>query len=524
MKRKEFLKKALPATMVPFFINGISIKSMASTPMLEAIKRASLKNGRVFVLIQLNGGNDGLNTIIPVDQYSNLSAARSNILIQQSKVLALNGTNATGMHPAMTGLRSMYDSGKISIVQSVGYPNPNFSHFRSTDIWHSASDSNQYVGSGWAGRYLEDVYTGFPTGYPNTNDPDPLAISIGYAVSTALMGPTVSTGVAISNPTSFYQLVNGTVDPAPNTPAGHELTYVRLVLQQTQSYNDTVKTAAQAVTNKATYPANNSLGDQLKIVANLIAGGLQTPIYTVSIGGFDTHSSQVTSSGSTETGNHADLWKKVSDAIAAFQSDCEQLGIADRVAGMTYSEFGRRIKSNASLGTDHGAAAPVIVFGKNVNPGIIGSNPTIPSSVTVNDNVPMQYDFRQIYASVLEDWFQASVSKTDSDLLFKHFDTLAIFKSTLDVKKVRNGSSVTLMQNYPNPFKDFTNIEFVSPGGQVELRLFDSQGRLLKTLVEGFVPKGSYTEILDGTNLPAGNYYYQLVTANGQTGRHLVKL
>ena len=209
MKRKEFLKKALPATMVPFFINGISIKSMASTPMLEAIKRASLKNGRVFVLIQLNGGNDGLNTIIPVDQYSNLSAARSNILIQQSKVLALNGTNATGMHPAMTGLRSMYDSGKVSIVQSVGYPNPNFSHFRSTDIWHSASDSNQYVGSGWAGRYLEDLYTGFPTGYPNTNDPDPLAISIGYAVSTALMGPSVSTGVAISNPTSFYQLVNG---------------------------------------------------------------------------------------------------------------------------------------------------------------------------------------------------------------------------------------------------------------------------------------------------------------------------
>ncbi|MDI1232826.1 MAG: DUF1501 domain-containing protein [bacterium] len=524
MKRKDFLKKALPAAAVPFLINGISIKSMASTPMLEAIKRASLKNGRVFVLIQLSGGNDGLNTIIPVDQYSNLSAARSNILIQQSKVLALNGNSATGMHPSMTGLRGMYDSGKVSIIQSVGYPNPNFSHFRATDIWHSASDSNQYVGSGWGGRYLEDLYIGFPTGYPNTNDPDPLAISIGYSVSTALMGPSTSTGIAISNPTSFYQLVTGTVDPAPNTPAGHELTYVRLVLQQTQSYNDTVKAAALAATNKATYPTRNSLGDQLKIVANLIAGGLQTPIYTVNIGGFDTHSSQVSSAGSTETGNHADLWKKVSDAIAAFQSDCEQLGIADRVAGMTYSEFGRRIKSNASLGTDHGAAAPVIVFGKNVNPGIIGANPTIPSSVTVNDNVPMQYDFRQVYAAVLEDWFQASVSKTDSDLLFKHFDTLAIFKSTLAVKKAQNSSSIILMQNYPNPFKDYTNIEFVSPGGHVELRLFDNQGRMLKTLIDGNVSKGSYTEVLDGTNLPAGNYYYQLITATGQVGRHLVKL
>ncbi len=524
MKRKDFLKKALPATMLPFFINGINIKAMASTPMLEAIKRASIKNGRVFVLIQLNGGNDGLNTIIPIDQYSNLSAARSNILIQQSKVLALTGNSNTGMHPAMTGLRSMFDNGKVSIIQSVGYPNPSFSHFRATDIWQSASDSSQYLSSGWAGRYLEDIYTGFPSGYPNANDPDPLAISIGYAVSTALMGPTVSTGIAISDPTSFYQLVNGTVDPAPSTPAGHELTYVRLVLQQTQSYNTTVKTAAQSVANKATYPANNSLGDQLKIVANLIAGGLQTPVYTVSLGGFDTHSSQVTSAGTTDTGSHADLWKKVSDAIAAFQTDCEQLGIADRVAGMTYSEFGRRIKSNASLGTDHGAAAPVMVFGKNVNPGIIGANPTIPASVTVNDNVPMQYDFRQIYASVLEDWFQTSSSKTDSDLLLKHFDTLPIFRATLGVKKVQNSSSLTLMQNYPNPFKDFTNIEFISPGGHVELRLFDSQGRMIKTLINGNVAKGNYTEILDGNNLPAGNYYYQLITANGQVGRHLIKM
>ncbi len=523
MKRKEFLKKAIPAALLPFFVNGIDIKALASTPMLEAIKRASKKNGRVFVLIQLNGGNDGLNTIIPIDQYSNLSAARGNILIQQNKVLALTGNSNTGMHPSMTGLRSMFDAGKVNIIQSVGYPSPNFSHFRSTDIWQSASDSNQYLSSGWAGRYLEDIYPGFPIGYPSVVDPDPLAISIGYSVSTALMGPTVSTGMAISDPTTFYQLVTGTVDPAPNTPAGHELTYVRLVLQQTQQYNTTVKAAAQNAANKVTYPTNNSLGDQLKIVANLIAGGLTTPIYTVSLGGFDTHSSQV-NNGSTDTGTHADLWKKISDAIAAFQADCEQLGVADRVAGMTYSEFGRRIKSNASLGTDHGAAAPVIVFGKNVIPGIIGSNPTIPGSVTVNDNIPMQYDFRQIYASVLEDWFEAPVTKTDSTLLLKHFDTLAIFNKALDVRKVANNSSLTLLQNYPNPFKDFTNIEYISPGGHVELRLFDNQGRLLKTLVNGNLAKGSYTEILDGTNLASGNYYYQLVTQSGQIGRHMIKI
>ena len=523
MKRKDFLKKAIPAAMLPFFINGMKFQAYAATPMLKAIADAAAKNGKVFVLIQLNGGNDGLNTIIPTDQYSNLSAARSNILIQESKVLQLNGVTGTGMHPAMSGLKNMFNDGKISIVQSVGYPNPNFSHFRATDIWHTASDSNQFVNSGWGGRYLQDLYTGFPTNYPNTSEPDPLAISIGYSVSTALMGPTANTGMAISDPVTFYQLISGTVDPAPNTPAGHELTYVRLVLQQTQDYNTTVKAAAQTVTNKATYPSNNSLADQLKIVANLVAGGLKTPIYTVSLGGFDTHSNQV-DTGSTETGSHANLWKKISEAIAAFQSDCEQLGIADRVAGMTYSEFGRRIKSNDSKGTDHGAAAPLIVFGKNVNPGIIGVNPTIPSTVSVEDNIPMQYDFRQVYASVLIDWFETPVSSADSTVLYKHFDTLAIFKNNVGIRSAYQASTIGLMQNYPNPFKELTNIEFMAPGGQVELRLFDKQGRLISTLIQEEMPKGKHTYVLNGAELPSGNYYYQLITREGQMGRHLVKM
>lgn len=522
MKRKDFLKQSIPAAMLPFFINGFKFQAHASTPMLKAISEASAKNGRVFVLIQLNGGNDGLNTIIPVDQYSNLSNARSNVLIQESKVLTLNGFTGTGMHPSMVGLRNMFNSGKINIVQSVGYPNPNFSHFRATDIWHSASDSNQFVNNGWAGRYLEDIYPGFPTGYPNTNEPDPLAISIGYSVSTSLMGPTANTGMAISDPVTFYQLVSGTVDPAPNTPAGHELTYVRLVLQQTQQYNTTVKAAAQSASNKATYPLNNPLADQLKIVANLIAGGLKTSIYTVSLGGFDTHSNQVSASGGNETGAHADLWLKISSAISAFQSDCEQLGIADRVAGMTYSEFGRRIKSNDSRGTDHGAAAPLIVFGTKVNPIIIGNNPTIPSVVNVDDNVPMQYDFRQVYASVLRDWFQTDQTTTDT-LLFKHFDTLAIFKPNVSVKKY-TVSNQYLMQNYPNPFKDITQIEYYSPGGKIELRLFDQRGMLISILVNEEKTQGKYTYVLDGSQLPAGNYFYQLITEGGQTGRNLVKL
>jgi uncharacterized protein (DUF1501 family) len=523
MKRKDFLKKSIPAAMLPFFINGMKFQAYGATPMLKAIAEASAKNGRVFVFIQLSGGNDGLNMVIPLDQYSNLSNARSNVLIQDSKVLTLSGITGTGFHPAMTGLRNMFNNGKVNIIQSVGYPNPNYSHFRATDIWHTASDSNVFLNSGWAGRYLEDIYPGFPNGYPSTAEPDPLAISIGYSVSTSLMGPTANTGMAISDPVSFYQLVSGTVDPAPNTPAGHELTYVRLVLQQTQEYNTTVKAAAQSVTNKATYPSNNTLADQLKIVANLIAGGLKTSIYTVNLGGFDTHSAQVSATGGNETGAHADLMKKLSDAIAAFQDDCEQLGIADRVAGMTYSEFGRRIKSNDSRGTDHGAAAPMIVFGKNVNPIMIGTNPTIPSAVNVDDNVPMQYDYRQVYASILRDWFQTPLGTTDGTILLKHFDTLPIFKPGLSVNRM-TAEQIGLMQNYPNPFKDMTTIDYESPGGHIELRLFDNQGRLISVLVNEDKSKGKHSYVLNGAGLPPGNYYYQLLTANAQVGRHFVKM
>ncbi|MBL7836865.1 MAG: DUF1501 domain-containing protein [Bacteroidetes bacterium] len=522
MKRKEFLEKSLKAGMLPFFINGMRFQAYGSSPMLKAIADASAKNGKVFVLIQLNGGNDGLNTIIPTDQYANLSTARNNVLIQESKVLKLNGFNGTGLHPAMTGLQSMFNDGKVNIVQSVGYPNPNFSHFRATDIWHSSSDSNVFLNSGWAGRYLETIYPGFPTGYPNTSEPDPLAISIGFSVSTTLMGPTANTGMAITDPVSFYQLVTGTVDPAPNTPMGHELTYVRLVLQQTQEYNTTVKAAAESVTNKATYPSNNELADQLKIVANLIAGGLKTSIYTVTLGGFDTHSAQVSASGGNETGAHATLLKKLSDAITAFQSDLEQLGVADRVAGMTYSEFGRRIKSNDSRGTDHGAAAPLIVFGTKVNPTIIGSNPSIPGTVQVDDNLPMQYDFRQVYASILIDWFDTPATSADNDILFKHFDTIPIFKKSTSVKHYQV-DNLSLFQNYPNPFNDLTTIEYFSPGGQVELRLYDNQGRLIQVMVNELKPKGKHTYVLNGAQLPPGNYYYQLITSHGQIGRHLIK-
>src|SRR5688572_16281575 len=375
MNRSDFLKYST-ATV----IGGFPVRSMGmESPLVRALMGAATDTDHVLVLVQLNGGNDGLNMVIPIDNYSSYSAARSNVAIPENRILSLSGTNKTGLHPAMTGIQALYNEGKASVIQAVGYPQPNFSHFRATDIWMSASDADQYVNSGWMGRYLDQEYPGFPNGYPNPDVTDPLGIQIGSVTSFTFQGPSVSMAMSISDPVNFYNLINGVQDPAPNSPAGYELTYIRTVARQTQQYSDVIKNAALKVTQQSTYPTNNPLADQLKIVARLVKGGLKTRVYMVSIGGFDTHATQVNQADTT-TGAHATLLQRVSDAVKAFMDDLKFLGVQRRVMGLTFSEFGRRIKSNSSLGTDHGAAAPVILFGEYVAGGILGNNPTIPAN------------------------------------------------------------------------------------------------------------------------------------------------
>lgn len=524
MQRRDFFKLGGGAGLA-FLINGLPVSTYGETPLLQLLARGAATTGRVLVLIQLNGGNDGLNTIIPLDQYAALSAARSNILIPQNKVLALTGTNLTGLNPAMTGIRGLYDNGLVNIVQGVGYPNPSFSHFRATDIWNTASDANQYLNTGWLGRYLAETHTGFPSGYPNSAMPDPLAIQIGTGVSPVVNGPNVSMGMAISDINSFYNIVNGTVNPAPNTPAGHELTFIRYISQQTQQYTSVIQTAAGNATNlSAQYPATgNSLSDQLKIVARLIAGGLQTPVYVVSMGSFDTHATQVDANDHT-IGTHAGLLGQLSTAVTAFYDDLKLLNVDDRVAAMTFSEFGRRILSNASGGTDHGTSEPIMVFGPGVNPGFIGSNPVIPASVTVNDNLAMQHDYRDVYAAVLSDWFGVS-PQILSNVLLQQFNILPIFKKTTQTgieNAVVSGSDDVLGQNYPNPVTRSTTITFATTGGATSIQLFDATGRLVRTLTQQEYPRGTHQITMDRGALAPGNYFYRLTSGNLQASKKML--
>lgn len=514
MKRREFIKSAAPFAVLPAFLNGMTIRAFAKAPGLEALLRSYVETDHVLVLIQLNGGNDGLNTVIPLDQYTNLSKARASVLIPESKVLKLDGLDGTGLHPAMSHLRNRYNDGEIAIVQSVGYPNPDFSHFRSTDIWMSGSDSNQVLSSGWVGRYLTEEYPNYPVGYPNETMPDPLAIQIGSIVSPVCQGLSVNMGLAISDPSAFYQLITGEFDPVPDTRAGKELTYVRTVADQTNEYAKVVKAASEKATNKSTlYPAarQNQLADQLKIVAQLIAGGLKTRVYVVSLGGFDTHANQVDITGGNENGAHATLLGRVSEAVNAFMDDCKLLGISDRVTGMTFSEFGRRIISNFSYGTDHGTAAPMFLFGSKVKSGMLGTNPEIPANATAQTNLPMQYDFRSVYASVLKDWFCLEDSGVETVML-KEFQYLPLLEescSTSSLRELNKRAGDAYVMNYPNPVRMFTTFKFESNGDHLVLQLFDSMGREIDTLVNAPVPYGVHEITYDASDLPAGTYYYR---------------
>lgn len=521
MKRREFLQKGIPAAaLLPAVINGYSVKAFgAESPLVQALMQGITDTDHVLVIIQLAGGNDGLNTVIPISTYSNYYNARTNVAIPQNRILSL-GSSGAGLHPSMTGLHNMFGNGMLKVIQAVGYPQPNFSHFRATDIWMSASNSNQEVFSGWAGRYLNYEYPNFPTGYPNTNSPDPLAIQIGSTTTLTSQGPVVNMAMSITNPTSFYNLLNGTTDPVPNTPAGKELQFIRIVSQQTQQYSTVIRNAANAVTQQVTYPTNNSLGDQLKIVARLIKGGLKTRVYMVSTGGYDTHSVQTNTD--TTTGAHATLLQRLSDAIKAFQDDLQFLQVQDRVIGMTYSEFGRRIKSNSSVGTDHGAAAPMFLFGSKIENGVLGNNPAIPTNATVNDNVPMQYDFRSIYSTILEKWF--CLDKTVVDGLFPpninaQLQSLPLFKSGLTCNAVAPPPapvSDRVIYNYPNPFTDYTDIFFKTEGGHTLIQIMDTLGRVISNLLEKDYTTATSDKIrFNSEGLPTGIYYARL--QNGVT-------
>ncbi|MCF8239325.1 MAG: DUF1501 domain-containing protein [Saprospiraceae bacterium] len=512
MKRRKFLQSVAPVAIMPSLIDKLSVKAF-SPDFLRGMDNSEIPNDHVLVLIYLNGGNDGLNTVVPLDQLSNLANARGNIMLPEGQLHKIIDKQI-GLHPSLGSFKTLYDENKLQIIQSVGYPQPNFSHFRSTDIWASASDADEYVNSGWMGRFLEANFPGYPNGYPNTDNPDPLAIQLGVNMPLLFQGDAAQMAFNVSSPDIFNVDVDPSTDPAPNSPAGEELTYIRTITGQINDYAERIVSAYVLGSNAYTgYPAEgtNYLADGLKAIARLIKGGLKTRIYTIGLYGFDTHAEQVVA-GNTATGNHANLMKLLNDGVYSFQRDLEQLGEADRVLGMTFSEFGRRVISNGSVGTDHGAAAPLFLFGNKVESGVLGSNPDIPSTPDVDDNLPMQYDFRSVYASVLSQWFCMNEVTTD-DILLQHFQNLPVIQDTCSTglfDALDPAAGLLDVVVYPNPMVDRVQVKVKTPGGMSRLEFYDPLGRVVQSRSLGKVAKGVYTYDIYNEGYAPGTYYVRV--------------
>lgn len=513
MNRHDFLRQlGLLTGGVAFGMQGMPMRAYAHNPLMLDLEST---NGTILVLVQLQGGNDGLNTVVPFEN-DIYYQKRPAIAIPKDKVLKLTGQ--MGLNPAMSAFQELYGNGQLSIVQNVGYQSPNRSHFRSTDIWLSGSDASVYEDEGWVGRYLTQKFPAYPLTLPE----QPLAVQLGSVESMLLQSQAGSMGTVFDNPDAFYQLVKGSsadTEAIPNTIAGEELKFLKQIAAQSIRYSDIIKQKADIGKNAITYP-NTNLGKQLAIVAELIAGGLTTPVYLTTIGGFDTHANQVTA-GNTISGQHATLLKTVADAVAAFTKDLAKQNLGDRVTVMTFSEFGRRVNQNGTTGTDHGTAAPLFVVGQTVRGGIIGTPPDL-KDLDGGGDLKFKNDFRQVYASVLRDHLGVDAA-TSQGILGRTFETLPIFRQT-PALSVTEGT-FALGQNAPNPFVDATEIQFTLNQTQnARLTIYDLQGRELTVLREGRLDAGNYSVPVSGHGMSAGYYLYSLQTDGGRAVKRMVKL
>ncbi len=419
--RREFLNNSLAlasaAVTVPHFIQASAYAMPRAALGMTSIP--GTPEDRVLVVIQLSGGNDGLNTVIPHldDLYYR---SRPGIALQRNQVNLLSGKGVDGvsLHQALSPISSLYDRGLCSVVQGVGYPNPNRSHFKSMDIWHTADTSG--TGDGWLGRYVDSECCGFGKGESGTREASPRMtaveppVSIGRDAPLALMGRSTKP-VAFETADLFrwtgQDIHKSLVDPYAEitrrqVPEGVDEHSTAAFLMRTsmdaQIASESIRRAV-AARPLVQYP-NSQLSQQLQMVAKMIRAGIKTRVYYVNHGGFDTHSGQ-----GGANGRHAQLLTQFSQAVDAFYRDLEAQDNASRVLTMSFSEFGRRVAQNASGGTDHGTAAPMFLFGPMVNAGVLGSHPAL-NDLDQGD-LKFRIDFRAVYAGILEQWMKAD-SKT----------------------------------------------------------------------------------------------------------------
>ena len=381
IKRKHFIQ-----------VGSLATASMMLPKFLKAFETGKMvpPGNKVVVILQLSGGNDGLNTVIPTrnDIYYR---SRPRLGIKREKALTL--TDEIGLHPALPAFKAMYDDGSLAIINNVGYPNPDRSHFRSMDIWHTASQSNEYWSNGWVGRYLDAQCNGC--------DKPTQAIEIDDVLSLALKGNNLK-GIAVKDPRRLYGTANEKFfrDVMKNhrDEAGEQpVDYLYKTMAETLSSADYIFQQSKLHPTNAEYP-KSELGNSLKTIASLIFSEINTKVYYVSLGSFDTHINQDM--------QQQRLFTEMNDAVSAFVNDMKAQRRFDDVLLFTFSEFGRRVEQNASNGTDHGTANNMfLVSGGLKQKGVINPLPDL-SDLNEGD-LKYNVDFKDVYATVLNKWLKA---------------------------------------------------------------------------------------------------------------------
>ncbi len=433
MKRRKFLNISKTAAAGTFMLNGLSVSSLSASPLLRPfLINPSLVEDRILVMIQLHGGNDGLNAMLPIAQYADYQAARPNIGIVDTGDRSFINLDTTvssdeqmGIHPDLQSFKSLYDDDKMAVIHSVGYNNHNQSHFRSRDVWWMGGNYDEIKGSGWMGRYLDHEYPNYPAIYPSAAMPDPIGLEIGTTVALGFHRENgIPIALASNEPETFGDLVGGIGTPSlhsfPDNHYGGRLDYMNEIFGNAGDYAAQLQMRYSSGSNAVTYPgpgymeyphaapANqlvNKLAWQLQTVARLINGGCKSKIYLVKHTGFDTHDFQV-DINDLSAGRHGALMYHLGTAVKAFQDDLAATGNDNKVLTLTFSEFGRRVAENGSFGTDHGTAAPMFAFGPAVKGGIIGTPPNL-TDLDNKGNLLIQHDYRQVFTTALQDWLGA---------------------------------------------------------------------------------------------------------------------
>ena len=519
MKRRNFIKLTTTASAISLFPTQITNALNIGKKFINC----DISN-RKLVLIYLGGGNDGLNTLIPLNQYDLYSNLRPTIKVSDSGAnsfinldTTLNDSQQIGLHPSLTGFKNLYDSGFLRILQAVGYPSQNKSHFASTDIYNTGNDGNSWDNggdSGLIGRFIESYY------YDLVQQSFPIGVEIGSKTGSLGFHGAEEHGLSINiegqDASGFYSVLSGLGGEAPtyipNSHYGEELQYIIDNDQISTLYSEAISNAFNNGSNSATYEDSN-LSNQLKTVARLISGGLESKVYLVKLNGFDTHFSQVQSAGDLH-GDHNNLLTELNNAISSFMDDISSQGFQDDVVGLTFSEFGRKAKENGNLGTDHGEIAPMFVFGTAINGGVSGTNPDL-TEASENNNWQLetfQFDYRETLGTLFQDYLGADDFALDSTF-YNHTDNESfsqnkiseLVKDEYSVEENCYSNTLTNQNLYekffrisPNPFK--TEIKIINPDyhNNISYTIYDLNGRSVKSGISAINKPIVLDDIMNG--------------------------